>query len=119
MPYLETLKKIRESVAVVVPSRWPEPFGRVALEALMMGTPVVATKSGGLGEIVEDRVTGILTDLNPGELASGLKELVARNLEYKRNIRLHRPELKEKFASLPVQTIVKLYHSLLDVALVS
>ena len=52
LPYLETLQKIKAAAAVVVPSRWPEPFGRVALEALMMGTPVVATSSGGLAEII-------------------------------------------------------------------
>ncbi|MDF7673751.1 glycosyltransferase family 4 protein [Acetobacteraceae bacterium ESL0709] len=45
---------------VVVPSLKPEPFGRVAIEAQMMGCPVIGTGEGGLGETVIDCETGIL-----------------------------------------------------------
>ncbi len=47
-----------------VPSRWREPFGIVAAEAMMRGTAVVVTNSGGLAEIVQDGRTGILTPPN-------------------------------------------------------
>lgn len=47
---------------VVVPSRWDEPFGLVALEAALMARPVVATRAGGLAEVVEDGTTGVLID---------------------------------------------------------
>jgi glycosyltransferase involved in cell wall biosynthesis len=43
-----------------VPSRWAEPFGIVATEALMRGTAVVATDPGGMAEIVEHGHTGYL-----------------------------------------------------------
>lgn len=46
---------------VVVPSR-KEPFGRVAAEAMMAGRPVVASRVGGLPEVVEDNVTGFLVE---------------------------------------------------------
>jgi glycosyltransferase involved in cell wall biosynthesis len=36
--------------AVLVPSVWQEPFGIVGLEALSMGVPVVAWRSGGVAE---------------------------------------------------------------------
>jgi glycosyltransferase involved in cell wall biosynthesis len=45
--------------AAVVPSLWAEPHGLVAAEAIVRGTPVVCSSSGGLGEIVEDSVTGL------------------------------------------------------------
>ncbi len=38
----------------------PEPFGRVIVEAMLAGRPIVATAAGGVLEIIEDRVTGLL-----------------------------------------------------------
>jgi len=43
-----------------VPSRWVEPFGLVAAEAMMRGTAVIASNSGGLAEIVQNGQTGFL-----------------------------------------------------------
>ena len=119
LPYLVTLQKIKKATAVVVPSRWPEPFGRVVLEALMMGTPVVVTSSGGLIEIIEDGLTGISVEPTPVGLSSGLRKVIERNSEFRRNIRLHNPKLKEKFINVPVQKYLKLYQSLLGATLVS
>lgn len=45
---------------VVVPSTDPEPFGRVAVEAMAFARPVIAAAHGGLVEIVQDGVTGLL-----------------------------------------------------------
>ena len=40
----------RRARAVVMPSRWQEPFGIVGLEAMAFGVPVVAWESGGVAE---------------------------------------------------------------------
>ncbi len=40
----------RRARALLLPSRWQEPFGIVGLEALSFGVPVVAWESGGVGE---------------------------------------------------------------------
>ena len=51
----------------------PEPFGRVIVEAMMAGTPVVAARAGGAVEIVEPGRTGWLTTPgDPVELAKTL-----------------------------------------------
>jgi glycosyltransferase involved in cell wall biosynthesis len=61
------------SKLLVVPSIWPEPFGLVALEAMASGMPVVASRAGGLQEVVSDGVTGILVKPNDAaELAAGI-----------------------------------------------
>jgi glycosyltransferase involved in cell wall biosynthesis len=52
-------RAIEESAIVVVPSMG-EGFGMVALEAMERARPVIAAEIGGLGELVEDGVTGYL-----------------------------------------------------------
>ena len=60
-----------------VPSRWEEPFGLVAAEALMRGTAVIASNTGGLAEFVRHNDTGILVGpQNPGALAEALHILL-------------------------------------------
>ncbi len=44
----------------VVPSRWPEPFGMVGVEAMARARPVVAFAVGGIPDWLADGVTGIL-----------------------------------------------------------
>ena len=51
---------INEAAMVLVPSRWEEPFGLVAVEAAWMGRPVIASRVGGLAEVVVDDETGLL-----------------------------------------------------------
>jgi len=45
---------------VIVPSTLPEPFGRVAIEAMSCATPVIAADHGGLSEIVSHNKDGML-----------------------------------------------------------
>lgn len=51
---------VADADLLVIPSE-AEPFGRVALEAMALGTPVVGRGAGGLPEVVEHGVTGRLT----------------------------------------------------------
>jgi len=55
----------RESHICVVPSLWREPFGMVAVEAMASGRPVVASKVGGLQNIITDGEDGFL--VKPGD----------------------------------------------------
>jgi len=50
------------AAVVICPAKWDEPFGMAAADAHACGTPVVAFRRGGLGEIIEDGVTGFLVE---------------------------------------------------------
>jgi glycosyltransferase involved in cell wall biosynthesis len=56
------------SACVLVTSKWDEPFGLVAVEALACGTPVVALHKGAMPEIIDPGLTGFLAR-DPRELA--------------------------------------------------
>ena len=54
-----------------------EPFGLINLEAMACETPVVATAVGGIVEVVDDGVTGLLVPPSrPGELASAMNAVL-------------------------------------------
>ena len=53
---------LRAACAVVVPSRWYEGQPRVILEAFAAGVPVLASRIGGLPELIEEGVNGRLVD---------------------------------------------------------
>ena len=68
---------MRHLDVLVAPSR-QEPFGTVLAEAMAAGTPVVATRVGGLAEVVADGVTGrLVTPGRPDELAAAVLEVLA------------------------------------------
>jgi glycosyltransferase involved in cell wall biosynthesis len=68
---------MRHLDVLVAPSR-QEPFGTVLAEAMAAGTPVVATRVGGLAEVVADGVTGrLVTPGCPDELAAAVLEVLA------------------------------------------
>jgi glycosyltransferase involved in cell wall biosynthesis len=61
---------------LVMASRHDEGFGLVVAEAMERGAVVVATRSGGAVEIIEDGVSGFLVSKNaPGEMAERVLEL--------------------------------------------
>jgi glycosyltransferase involved in cell wall biosynthesis len=63
---------------IVIPSQWDEAFPFVALEAMSLGLPIVASRVGGLPEAVEDRVTGLLVPKDdPSALRAALKSLAS------------------------------------------
>src|SRR5262249_62363294 len=56
---------------VVIPSRLPESLGRVAIEAMAHGRPIIAAAIGGLIEVVQDSITGALVPPNDAAALAG------------------------------------------------
>ena len=61
----------------LVPSVWPEPFGIVVIEALASGRPIVASRTGGIPEILSQGAAGVLVP--PGD-AVALQQAIERLL---------------------------------------
>ncbi|MGW2641633.1 glycogen synthase [Streptomyces sp. NPDC001348] len=59
LPRAEVIQLLTHAAVFVCPSVY-EPLGIVNLEAMACGTPVVASRVGGIPEVVEDGVTGLL-----------------------------------------------------------
>lgn len=72
-PHADVLAAMGRAAIVVVPSRWPEPFGMTALEAMAAGAALVASPHGGLPEVVGEG--GLLCPPDP---ASGLARVVGQ-----------------------------------------
>lgn len=65
------------SALVVMPSIWPEPFGKVGIDSLAFGRPVVASAVGGIPDWLDDDVTGLLVrPADSTDLAAKISELL-------------------------------------------
>jgi glycosyltransferase involved in cell wall biosynthesis len=70
---------------IVVPSV-NEPFGRVTIEAMAIGKPVIGTISGCTPEIIQDGVNGILVPVKSPEAIAKAIETLANNKKYAESI---------------------------------
>ncbi len=64
-PREEVFALMKQARFVVFPSEWYETFGMVLIEAFACGVPVIASRLGAIGEIVDAGHTGLL--FNPGD----------------------------------------------------
>ncbi len=72
-PHAAVLAAMAEAAIVAVPSRWPEPFGMVALEAMACGAALAYARRGGLPDVVGE--AGVAID--PDDPAAMAETLVA------------------------------------------
>ncbi|MGH7497457.1 MAG: N-acetyl-alpha-D-glucosaminyl L-malate synthase BshA, partial [Gemmatimonadales bacterium] len=97
----------------VLPSQ-TESFGLAALEAMACGTPVVATRAGGLPEVIDDGLNGIL------EPVGSVEAMGRRAVELLRDADRHRAmstAAVEKAHLFSAERIVPMYESLYEEAL--
>ena len=115
LPYPEMERCFASAWVQVVPSRWAEPFGLVAVDAMMRGTAVIASDSSGLSEIVREGVTGFLvTPDNVDALAKALLCLLQNREQAEQMGRAGRQVALDHFSEGTfVEKFVQLYHTLL------
>lgn len=101
--------------AFVAPLRWEEPFGLVFIEAMAMGTPVVAYARGSVPEIVDDGITGyIVKDASISSLQHAIQKIKSLPAqEYKEMRRKNRERVERKFsARIMAKGYEKLYQDI-------
>jgi glycogen(starch) synthase len=102
LPREQALAVVARAELAVFPSLW-ESFGYVALEAMALGVPVVASRAGGLAELVEDGRTGWLVP--PGD-ADALSEALLTRLAARSENRRVAETAKEEARSYDVEAVV-------------
>lgn len=103
---------------VVLSSSAPEPFGRVVIEGMAAGKPVIATAAGGVPEIIEDGVSGILVPPKDAQaLADAILKLLSdRGMAHRIGLAA-RQRVEERFsAQRYVAATHKVYDALLRTA---
>jgi glycosyltransferase involved in cell wall biosynthesis len=99
---------LRESLALLFPIDWPEPFGLTMIEAMACGTPVLAFRHGSVPEVIDGGVTGIIVDTIE-EAISALPHVIALD---RRKVRRR---FEQRFrADRMAKEYVKLYQDLIE-----
>jgi N-acetyl-alpha-D-glucosaminyl L-malate synthase BshA len=92
----------------ILPSE-TESFGLAALEAMACGVPVIASRVGGLPEVIDDGVTGVLVDVGDVETMAARGVVLLENKERHAAMRAAAIEAARRFSS---EDIVPLYEDL-------
>lgn len=89
---------------IVVPSRWQEPLGLINLEAGACRRPVVATRVGGIPEVIDDGVNGYLVPVgNVEALSARVESLLADSTLRERMGRAGRERVERDFTDAPLR----------------
>ncbi|MFT6834445.1 MAG: glycosyltransferase involved in cell wall biosynthesis [Francisellaceae bacterium] len=99
----------------VVPSKRPEPFGRVAVESFAFSKPVIAANHGGLTEIITDQENGYLFAPNSCDDLAAILQLSSRQSksEFDQFCVAAQTEYTQRFSESSYQ--LKLYESILSI----
>lgn len=103
---------------VVHASSTPEPFGVVIIEGMAAGKPVVATAAGGVLDIIEDGVNGLLVPCKDSKaMARAILQILSDRDKAKKMGLAARRRVTEKFTvQHQVTAVQKLYDSILGFA---
>jgi glycosyltransferase involved in cell wall biosynthesis len=107
-----------QAQSMILPIRWEEPFGMVMIEAMAVGTPVVAMRRGSVPEVVLHGRSGIVcTDeselpealhlaraLDPADCVAHVRTSFSVELMARRHERLYRRLMVERRRGLPPRT---------------
>jgi len=84
---------------VVLSSALPEPFGRTVIEGMAAGRPVIATAAGGVLDIIDDGVNGLLVPSKDSQaMAQAIMTVLSDPARAEQMGRAARQRVAERFA---------------------
>lgn len=103
----DAVKAKLQDAHLFVLASWHEPLGVAYMEAMSMGVPVIATDAGGVPELIQDGVEGILVPpKTPSILARSIRDLAGRHDTLERLSATGRHHVEQNFrASLGAEVI--------------
>lgn len=103
--------------SITAKSGWVEAFGLVFAESLARGVPVIATKTGGIVDIVQDSVNGFLVDeKDPQAIADAIAQYRSNPSRYEAHRKNARARIEQNFSW---DVITKRYEQFLEEAVQS
>ena len=105
---------ISQARVFVVPSIWYENCPLSILEAQCLGVPVVTMNNGGMAELVQDGVTGLLVrEPSPEEMAAKLREIL-ENKAYDQTLRENCQNMRQELLNVEeyAEILIKEYEKL-------
>lgn len=104
----------QQARVTVVPSLWPEPFGRIALESLSRLTPTVVTDRGGLSEIIKNERWGYVIEPSEVNILNAIKKAILNYDTLTKNISSDFELIKKKFGRDVSNQYLKYYNNLIN-----
>ena len=111
LPLTEVAEKMKHSDCFILLSDY-ENFPCVLLESLSTGTPAIATKVGGIPEIINDK-NGILISNSADELYSAMKNILEKNVIFDEPEELHDYIQKHFSINIIAQKFDEIYQQIL------
>lgn len=112
----EVYELMKNASFLVIPSEWYETFGRVGIEALATGTPLLVSNIGALLELVEPGINGLLFEPGNSQDLAAKANLLTENLQ---QLNFMRHEARRSFeakylAADNYQRLMEIYNSLIE-----
>ena len=119
VPHAEVLRAWRHCAIAVVPSRWPEPFGLVAIEAMASGRPVIASSGRRTSGVGSRRYDGSARARRCSGALDALTQLLADPERRERMGTAARERAADYSASAVVPQIERVYDEVVSSPLLS
>jgi glycosyltransferase involved in cell wall biosynthesis len=116
-PHHAVMQAWRRCLVALAPSVWCEPFGMVVIEAMASGRPVIASRIGGLSDIVVDGETGLLVPPGDPEALQRAIECFLKDPGLRERMgQAGKRKVAEFRASAVVPRIEQVYRALIETA---